>query len=78
MMANIVIFKFSPLEALNKPLDKIEKIVYRKRARVLLFIYLCVVIIIRVIWKKWLIYLIAAVISDAILMGIAMYMKSDF
>lgn len=78
MMANIVIFKFSPIEALNKPLDKIEKIIYRKRARMLLLIYLCVVIIMRVIWKKWLLYLIAAVISDATLMGIAIYIKSDF
>jgi accessory gene regulator B len=45
MVAGLVIIIFAPVEDSNKPLDKIEIIIYRRRSRVILSVEICMIFI---------------------------------
>ena len=40
----VMVFALAPIEAVNKPLDKEERLVYRRRTRQILFIEVCLII----------------------------------
>src|SRR5665648_659281 len=62
VVATCIVFLLAPVEDENKPLDKIEQIVYKRRSRWISLLLLCITIILMMIGKSETAYCIAVAI----------------
>ncbi|SHI75109.1 accessory gene regulator B family protein [Lutispora thermophila] len=72
MIAAIIIYALAPVEDANKPLDKMEEEVYKKRARKILAVELCAMLLamgLRVSWVSFCISVSILALSILIIIG---------
>lgn len=62
LVATCIVFLLAPIEDENKPLDKIEQLVYKRRSRCISLLLLCITIILMMIGKPETAYCIAVAI----------------
>lgn len=70
VISGVVIFRLSPMEAINKPLDAVERTVFTKRIRRLICIQVFMASIFCITYENGVQCVVAAFISDALLLGV--------
>lgn len=75
VISGVVIFRLSPMEAINKPLDAVERAVFTKRIRRLICVQVFMALIFLVSYESWARCVVAVFISDAFLLGVGQLSK---